>query len=379
MKKVLLIAFAVIVVLGLLFIAIKGCTKSKGPGISNTARVERSDIAKTVIATGKVEPLYKAEIKSKIGGVVKRFFVEEGDRVAAGQKLVEVLPGTTPVEMVQTRSMVKIAAYEKQMAERSYHRQKELSSKNLLSPDEFDKTEVEYYSARTRFYAAMAQMRVLEQGANVSTSTGEIEMTDEDRKEIEKETSEALASMTIIAPLDGIVLSRDMDKGSAVIPMSSAFGGTVIMTIADISEKHFKGDVDEADIARVSLGMPTRIFVEAYPDNPFSAKLTLISPMGREVEDIINFEIRAVIEDPENRLNVGMSADAEIILQEEKGVLVIPEGAILYEDDKTFVNVADSTLDQGFRKAEIVKGISDGIRTEVVSGLEEGAVVVLPQ
>ncbi len=142
MKKVLLIAFAVIVVLGLLFMAIKGCTKSKGPGVSNTARVERSDIAKTVIATGKVEPLYKAEIKSKIGGVVKRFFVEEGDRVAAGQKLVEVLPGTTPVEMVQTRSMVKIAAYEKQVAERSYHRQKELLSKNLLSLDEFDKTEV---------------------------------------------------------------------------------------------------------------------------------------------------------------------------------------------------------------------------------------------
>jgi HlyD family secretion protein len=184
--------------------------------------------------------------------------------------------------------------------------------------------------------------------------------------------------MTLIAPISGIVLSRDTDKGSAVIPISSAYGGTVIMILADVSEKHFRGDVDEADIGKVHLGLPARIYVEAYPDEPFKAELTHISPRGREKEDIINFEIRAIVSDQENRLRVGMSADAELILEEHENVLVIPEGAVIYEDGKTFVNIQDDSVEEGMRKIEIAKGISDGLRTEVLSGLEEGQVVVLP-
>ena len=101
--------------------------------------------------------------------------------------------------------------------------------------------------------------------------------------------------------------------------------------------------------------------------------------MGKEVEDIINFEIRAKIKDPDNKLRVGMSADAEIILEEHKDALVFPEGAIHYENQQTFVHVQDSTLEQGYRKVEISKGISDGIKTEVLSGVKEGDVVILPK
>lgn len=379
MKKVIIIAVAVVLVLVLVFLAMKGCQKKGGSTISNTAKVEKGTITKTVVATGEVEPLYKAEVKSKIGGLVKQFYVDEGDRVVVGQKLVEVIPGTTPVEMVQARTEVKIAAQEKDMEEKRYQRNKELFAKQLLSPDDFDKSYLSYVAARSRFYAAMAQLRVLEQGSNVSALAEQIEMTSQDQEEIEKETREALASMTIIAPIAGIVLSRDTDKGSAVIPMSSAFGGTVILTLADISEKHFRGDVDEADIGKIHLGLATRIFVEAYPETPFNAELTQISPLGREKEDIINFEILATIHDPDNKLRVGMSADAEIILQERKDILVIPEGAIRYEDQKSFVHVQDISLKVGFRKVEITKGLSDGIRTEVSTGLQEGDVLILQQ
>jgi len=184
------------------------------------------------------------------------------------------------------------------MEEKRFQRNKELFAKQLISPDDYDKTYLSYLAAKSRLYAAMAQLRVLEQGSNVSALAEEIELTPEDQKEIEKETREALASMTIIAPIDGIVLSRDTDKGSAVIPMSSAFGGTVILTLADVSEKHFRGDVDEADIGKIHLGLSTRIFVEAYPEMPFEAELTQISPLGREKEDIINFKILATIHDP---------------------------------------------------------------------------------
>ncbi|MCJ7813717.1 efflux RND transporter periplasmic adaptor subunit [bacterium] len=379
MKKVIFIVVGIIVIIVLIFVSMKGCSKKGGNDSSNTAIVERSHIARTVIATGKVEPLYKAEIKSKIGGLVKQFFVEEGDHVDFGQKLVEVIPGTTPIEMVQARSEVKIAAYEKEVAEKRYQRSEELLEEKLISPDEFDEAAVYYFSAKARFYASMAQVKVLEQGLNVTELIDEIELTQEDQKQIAKETQEALASMTIIAPIEGIVLSRDTDQGSAVIPMTSAYGGTVIMTLADVSEKHFRGDVDEADIGKVSLGLPTRIFVEAFPDQSFYAKLTMISPIGREKEDIVNFEIRAIIEDTEDKLKVGMSADAEIILQEHNNVLVVPEGAIHYENDKIFVQVQDKLLEEGIRQVDIMKGISDGIRTEVLTGLEEGDVVILPQ
>lgn len=379
MKKVILIIVVVVVVFGLLFLGIRGCKKNGDTQPTNTAVVEMGNISKTVVATGKIEALYKAEIKSKIGGLIKQFYVEEGDRVSVGQKLVEIIPGATPVELVRARTEVKAAAYDKGFAEKKYLRSKKLHEQNLISPEEYDQAKANYQIAKARFFAAMAQLRVLEQGSNVTALVEGIEISEQDQREIEKETREAIASMTVIAPISGIILSRDTDKGSAVIPISSAYGGTVIMTIADVSEKHFRGDVDEADIGKVHLGLPARIYVETYPDESFKAELTHISPMGREEEDIINFKIRATIDDPEDRLRVGMSADAELILEEHENVLVIPEGAIIYEDGKTFVNIQDDSVPEGLRKIEITKGISDGLRTEVLSGLEEGQVVVLPQ
>ena len=378
MKKAIIIIVIVVVVLVLSFVAIRGCRTGGDSQIENTATVERGNISKTVVATGKIEPLYKAEIKSKIGGLINQFYVEEGDQVTVGQKLVEIIPGATPVEMVQARTEVKAAAYDKIVAEKQYLRTKELKEQKLISSEKYDRDKANYDIAKARFYAAMAQLRVLEQGSNVESLVEGIEVSDQDRLEIEKETREAIASMTLIAPISGIVLSRDTDKGSAVIPISSAYGGTMIMTLADVSEKHFRGDVDEADIGKVQLGLVARIYVEAYPDEPFKAKLTHISPRGREKEDIINFEIRTIVSDQANRLRVGMSADAELILEEHENVLVIPEGAVIYENGKTFVNIQDDSVEEGMRKVEITKGISDGLRTEVLSGLEEGQVVVLP-
>lgn len=126
MKKVILITIVVVVVFVLFFLAVKGCRKAGKSQPANPAVVERGNISKTVVATGKIEPIYKAEIKSKIGGLIKQFYVEEGDVVTAGQKLVEIIPGATPVEMVQARTEVKAAAYDKLMAEKQYLRSKEL-------------------------------------------------------------------------------------------------------------------------------------------------------------------------------------------------------------------------------------------------------------
>lgn len=379
MKKVIITIVIFVVVIGLVFLGLKSCQQDKSVQSENTEEVKIGNISKTVVATGKIEALFKAEVKSKIGGIVKRFYVEEGEKVSTGEKLVEILPQATPVELVQARTEVKAAAFDKEISEKQYLRSKELYENKFISPNEFDQAKVNYETAKVRFYASMAQLRVLEQGADLNQIVEGIQLSEEDKRKIETEAQEAINSMTLKAPISGIVLSLDTDKGSAVIPVSSAYGGTVIMTIADVSEKQFRGDVDEADIGKVSLGLPARVYVEAYPEEPFEAKLTHISPQGRELEDIINFEIRATVEDSADKLRVGMSADAELILEEHQNVLLIPEGAVIYEDGQTYVNIKDDSLEEGMRKVQIEKGISDGLLTEVLSGLEQGQIVVIPR
>lgn len=379
MKKVIITIVVLIVVAFLVFLGLKSCQKKSDVQTENTAKVEKGNISRTVVATGKIEALFKAEVKSKIGGIVKHFYVEEGDQVSVGQKLVDIVPQATPVELVQARTEVKAAAFDKEVSEKKYFRSKELFESKLISAEEHDQTRADYRTSKARFYASMAQLRVLEQGADLSELVEGIELSEEDKREIETEAREAINSMTLKAPISGIVLSRDTDKGGAVIPVSSAYGGTVIMTVADVSEKQFRGDVDEADIGKVRLNLPARVFVEAYSEEHFDARLIQISPQGREKEEIINFEIRATVNDPEDRLRVGMSADAEIILEEHQDVLLIPEGAVIYEEGMTFVNVEDKAVEEGVRKVEIKRGISDGLFTEVLSGLEEGQVVVLPR
>ncbi len=195
MKKVILIIVICVVVVALLFLAIKSCQNRGGTQTLNTAKVEKGNISKTVVATGKIEPLYKAEIKSKIGGLIKQFYVEEGDRVRAGQKLVEVIPGATPVELVQARTEVKAAAYDKIVSEKQYKRSKELVEQKMISPEEYDRALANYNTAKARFYAAMAQLRVLEQGSNIASLAEGIEISEQDQLEIEKETKEARSSL----------------------------------------------------------------------------------------------------------------------------------------------------------------------------------------
>ncbi|RKY87659.1 hypothetical protein DRQ09_04110 [candidate division KSB1 bacterium] len=379
MKKILVILvilFVIVIGAGFVFKTFVGKKKS---GDVRTAKVERSDISKTVVATGKIEPKSKIEVKSKIGGIVNKFFVEEGDTVKIGQKLAEVIPGATPIEMVRARNEVKAAAFNKENAEFLFKRAQKLLNDNLISKQEYEKFKTSYETAKSRYYSAMAQLQVLERGSVTSGIENELKLSEEDRKAVEIEAKEALASMTIISPIDGIVLSRDTDEGTAVIPISSAYGGTIIMTIADVSEVHFKGDVDEADIGSVKLGMPVRIQVESYPDKFFDAELTHISPLGREKNNIVNFEVKAKVKDDEKILRVGMTANAEIILARHKNTLVIPEGAIIYENGNAFVYKQDLSTPEGKKKIPVKVGITDGIKTEILEGLKEGDIVVFPE
>ena len=194
-----------------------------------------------------------------------------------------------------------------------------------------------------------------------------------------KQLEEQLSYTDIVSPIDGIVLSRDVEMGDAVSSIlvlgSSA---TLVMTLGDTSEVYVKGKVDESDIGKVYLGQPARIKVESFKDKTFNGKVTKISPMGVEKDNVTTFEVRVSIKNPGGELKAEMTANAEIILEEHKNVLQIPEGAIIYDKDKkASVEIPDPKGKDGKNKVAVNIGISNGAKTEVLSGLKEGDQVVL--
>jgi HlyD family secretion protein len=150
------------------------------------------------------------------------------------------------------------------------------------------------------------------------------------------------------------------------------------MTEGDTHEVYVKGKVDESDIGKVYLGQPARIKVESFKDKTFNGKVTKISPMGVEKDNVTTFEVRVSIDNGTGELKAAMTANAEIILEEHKGVLQVPEGAIIYDKDKkASVELVDAKADGGKKKIPIEIGISNGAKTEVLKGLKEGDQVVL--
>lgn len=367
MKKVIIAVVAVIAVAVVVIVVMKG----KKPQIPEARIVtaEKGDITKAVVATGEIRPLAIAEVKSKIGGVVRKFYVEEGQPVAKGQELAEIVPTATPEELVSAREMVKTAGLQVDQAKRDLDRTKGLAAKNLVSDKEVDDAETNLSMASAHYDATVAELQVLEQGAGTGA--------DQSGAGSGAATSEALADMIIDSPVSGIVLSRDVDEGSSVIPLSSAYGGTSILTLADVSSMHFEGDVDESDVAKIREGMPAKIFVDAFPDTSFQGVLTKIAPLGVKTEGVVNFKVEAKVQGDTDLLKTGMSADVQLVLDERKGVLTLPEGAFAYEGDKVFVDKSDPSAPGGKARVEVKTGLSDGIKTEVLEGLKEGDKVVM--
>jgi HlyD family secretion protein len=367
LRKVLIIVGIVVVAIVVIVLVMKGRVARIED--VRTAEVAIGQVTKAVVATGEIKPLSEAEVKSKLGGVVRRFYVEEGDAVKKGQKLAEIIPTATPEQLVYARESVETARLNLERAQRKLARAEGLAEKKLVTEESIEDAETELSIAAARYDAALAELKVLEQGAATAKSAS--------GSYTGSQTAGALEDMIILSPVAGIVLSRDVDEGSSVIAMSSAYGGTSLMTLADVSKMHFEGYVDESDVAKIHEGMPTKIFVDALPETTFTGVLTKISPQGEKQEGVVNFRVEAAINEGTALLRTGMSADVQLVLDERSEVLTVPEGAMIYEGDSTFVEVVDETAEKGKRKVFIEAGLSDGIKTEVKEGLEEGEVVVL--
>jgi HlyD family secretion protein len=359
---------------------------------SKLAKVERGDLAKSVVATGKVEPITKVEVKSKASGIVTKLYVDTGDRVKKGQLLAQLDKEEITAQVEQARAALQAAEAnltssqadwkrakvdaegpDVPLLKRAYDRALGMAKEGVVSQSDLDNADKNYQLALNKQNVAKAQVTVLL--AKIAQSQAQVIQDQATLKQLD----EQLGYTDITSPIDGVVLSRDVEMGDAVSSIlvlgSSA---TLVMTLGDTSEVYVKGKVDESDIGKVYLHQPARIKVESFKDKTFNGVVTKISPMGVEKDNVTTFEVRVSINNPGGELKAEMTANAEIILEEHKNVLQIPEGAIMYDKDKkASVEVPDPGAKDGKRKVAVNIGISNGAKTEVLSGLKLGQEVVL--
>ena len=384
---------ALVVVLGGAFFGVKAALKPNNQiDPSKLAAVERGDIARSVVATGKIEPLAKVEVKSKASGIVKQINVHYSDMVKKGQVLVELDKEDLQARVRESRAAlmgahaaeeVAVATYEKNKVEAegpdlpflksNMDRARQLKSQGLIAQSILEDAEKTYQLAMNRQLTAIRNVAVSKADiarakAQAAQAQATLDRADED-----------LRNSTIVSPMDGIVLSRDVEVGDAVSSiLVLGSQATKILTLGDVSDVYVLGKVDEADIGKVYLGQPARIVVESFKDKKFTGKVTKISPLGVEKDNVTTFEVRASIHNPGGELRANMSANAEIILEEKKGVLLVPEAAVVYDAKrKTSLEVPDGTNEKGRRQVAAKLGISNGVKTELVSGLKEGDKVIL--
>ncbi len=359
---------------------------------SRLVTVERGDIARSVVATGKIEPRAKVEVKSKASGIVKKILVDYSDSVRRGQVLVELDKEELQARVREARALLMAAEAAEQAAVASYERNKveaegpdlpflqaaaerarRLHEDGLISRAVLEEAEQAYRMALNRQMRALrnvavAKAEITRARAQVAQARAALDRAEQD-----------LRNSTIVSPMDGVVLSRDVEVGDAVSSiLVLGSQATLIMTLGDISDVYVRGEVDEADIGKVYIGQPARIVVESFKDKEFRGEVTRISPLGVEEDNVTTFEVRVSIANPTGELKANMTANAEIILEEKHDVLLVREAAVVYDRERnTFVEVPDPAAETGRRRVPVKLGISNGILTEVVSGLNEGDRVIL--
>jgi len=384
-------AFIVILLAGL------GLTRlAKGNPIdpNKLARVTRGDVAQSVVATGKIQPITKVEVKSKASGIVEKLYADINNRVKKGQNLAQLDQQEIEAQVEAQRAQltaaeanvstfqadieqdkVTAAAPDLPMYKSTLDRNLEMQKEGIVSRQALDDADKDYLAALNKRDTAKAQIGV--DSARLKQARAQVLESQASLKQLE----EQLSYTTIVAPMDGVILSRDVEIGDAVssiLVLGST--ATLVMTEGDTTEVYVQGKVDEADIAHVYLGQPARIKVESFRDRLFQGKVTKIAPMGVEKDNVTTFEVRVSINNPGGELKANMTANAEILLNEHKGVLTVPENAVSYDNQKNAsVQVPDKSQKDGARKVPVTVGLSNGSVTEIARGLKEGDQVVLQQ
>lgn len=385
---------AILLVVLVLGVAAARLVKGTQIDPNKLAKAQRGDVARSVVATGKIQPITKVEVKSKASGIVERLYVDINNKVRKGQQLAQLDQQEIVAQVEAQRAQLaaaqaNVATYEANieqdkvnaaapdlpMYKATLDRSQQMQKEGIVSRQALDDSNKDYLAALTRRDSAKAQIGV--DNAKLKQARAQVQQSQASLKQLE----EQLSYTTIIAPMDGVILSRDVEIGDAVssiLVLGST--ATLVMTEGDINQVYVQGKVDEADIAHVYMGQTARIKVESFRDRVFNGKVTKIAPLGVEKDNVTTFEVRVSIDNPGGELKANMTANAEIMLDEHKGVLTVPENAVNYDAQKNaFVQVPDKNQKEGTRKVAVKVGLSNGSVTEIVNGLREGEQVVLQQ
>jgi HlyD family secretion protein len=381
---------------GLLLIVLAGTgafSKKKPISPEKIVKLERGDIARSVVARGRIEPLSKVEVKSKANGIIQTLLVDVGDSVKEGQILAELDKEDLQAQVrgakaalegeeanqhaavaAEAKARIEAANPELEFARRDYERAQGLFKEKIASQQQLDDASRAYEVAQNR-------QKLLD--ATIQTAAAQVEQARAQAaaaKASLDRAEENLSYATIRSPINGVVLIRPTEVGDAVSSiLNLGSAATLIMTLGDISSVYIKGDVDEADIGKAACGQHVRTKVESFPSESFEGVVKRISPMGKELNNVTTFEVRVTISNLQGKLLANMTANAEIVLEERKNVLLVPESALVYDKDKNVsAQLLDPSAKTGWRKVPLKVGISNGQRTEVLEGLKEADRLVLP-
>lgn len=323
------------------------------------------DLSKTTVVTGKIEPRDEVAVKPQISGIITELLKEAGQRVEAGEVIakLKVIPDMN--QLASAESRVRLSRLNLEQAKTDHDRQKTLYDKGLISANEYEKVRQTYNQAREEASIAQEQLELTRDGVSASNAS----------------SSNTLVRSTI----SGIILDIPVKVGNSVILSNTFNDGTTIASVADMSNLIFRGNIDETEVGRLTVGMPMQITIGALQDLHFSASLEYISPKATATTGGANqFEIKAAVNVPADSIGSnaslirsGYSATAQIVLEKSDKVLTIPEAAIEFSGDSTFVYVVKqgNAKEKVYERRLVTTGLSDGINIEIRSGLKEDELV----
>lgn len=349
-KYILMALVAVIFIGTFVFLYIKSQPQ---PEVYDEFTLQRMDIRKTTVVTGKIEPRNEVNVKPQISGIITEILKEAGETVQEGEVIakVKVIPDMGSLSAAQSR--LRLAEINRKQAQTDYDREKTLFDKGIVAADEYDKIAQALRQAREEVDAAQDNLEVVRDGVSKSNAS---------------------ASSTLIrSTITGLILDIPVKVGNSVILANTFNDGTTIATVANMNDLIFRGNIDETEVGRLSTGMTMKITIGALQDLKFDARLEYIAPKATDQNGANQFEIKAAVNLPSNATNIrsGYSANAEIVLAEAKNVLAVQESVIEFDGDDTYVYVIKGEGDkQTYERRKVQTGISDGINIEIRSGVK---------
>ena len=367
-KKIILIAVAVVVVAGAGIWFFAG-SPAKHKVTYATANVSKGDISNSVTATGTIEPVTEVEVGTQVSGIIDKIYVDYNSVVTKGQLIAEMDRATLQSELASQQATYDGAKAEYEYQKKNYERSKGLHEKSLISDTDFEQALYNYQKAKSSYDSSKASLAKAERN---------------------------LAYATITSPIDGVVISRDVEAGQTV---ASGFETPTLFTIAaDLTQMQVVADVDEADIGGVVEGQRASFTVDAYPNDVFEGVVTQIrlgdasstssTSSTSTTTTVVTYEVVISAPNPDLKLKPRLTANVTIYILDKKDVLSVPNKALRFTPEKPLIGNNDIIKDcegehklwtrEGttFTAHPVEVGISNGISTEIISGISEGTKVV---